>query len=77
MPVALQHEVTLVKVLGKVTFMVIEAELLPNEFLALQEYWSVSLRERLARVKKKTDVLFSNLLACLLIKPTNVFAGPR
>ena len=77
MPTALQQEVTLVKVLGKVTLMVIEAESSPNELLAKQEYWSESLRERLARVEKNTEVFFSNLLACLLIKPTNVLSDPR
>ena len=77
MPSALQHEVTLVKVFGEVTLMVIEAESLPKVLLAKQEYWSVSLRERLVSVEKKTEVLFSNLLACLLIEPTNVFSDPR
>ena len=77
MPTALQHEVTLVTVLGKVTLMVIEAESSPNELLAKQEYWSESLRERLVRVEKNTEVFFSNLLACLLIEPTNVFSDPR
>ena len=77
MPTLLQHEVTLVKVLGKVTLMVMEAESTPSELLAMQEYSLVSLRVRLAMVKKKTEVLFSTLLACLLMEPINVFSDPR